>query len=472
MLDLMPSLSGWRPAVSGEQCAVATIVAASGSVPRPPGTSMLVSETGRILGSLSGGCVEGAVVQSALEVMADGGSRLEHFGYSREDAFAVGLTCGGELEVHIQPLGSAPGGLRLENLQALTGHGPDGALALIRRVDARGGGAVVIPDPVTFRVASSAELAALLGLNHVGAPAAGRQMLAAAAQLEPLLRGGRTGLVRLAPPEGCLPAAGTSAPDSFHAAATSGEGSVVVSGTDSGTAVPQNDGTGPEPAMLLVESRLPAARLLVFGANDFGAALLPTAKLLGYRVTLCDARPAFSGQDRFAAADDVATDWPHRYLAAEASAGRVDARTVICVLTHDPKFDIPLLRTALGLDVAFVGAMGSRRSHRQRVDALLEAGVTPAQLARLHSPIGLDLGAVTPAEVAVSITAELIAARSGSAACPPLKDGTGPIHRLPAEPRFPSEQSLFAEPRRPSGPRLSTEPRPGTASARQETAWT
>jgi xanthine dehydrogenase accessory factor len=116
--------------------------------------------------------------------------------------------------------------------------------------------------------------------------------------------------------------------------------------------------------------------------------------------------------------------------------------------------------------------MGSRRSHRQRVDALLEAGVTPAQLARLHSPIGLDLGAVTPAEVAVSITAELIAARSGSAACPPLKDGTGPIHRLPAEPRFPSEQSLFAEPRRPSGPRLSTEPRPGTASARQETAWT
>ena len=441
MLDLMPSLSRWRPAVSGERCAVATIVAASGSVPRPPGTSMLVSETGRILGSLSGGCVEGAVVESALEVMADGGSRLEHFGYSREDAFAVGLTCGGELEVHIQPLGSAPGGLRLENLQALAGHGPVGApLALIRRIDTNGGGAVVIPDPATYRVESSAELAALLGLTHVGAPAAGRLMLAAAAQLEPLLRGGRTGLVRLAPPEGCLPAT----------AATPGEGSVEVSGT----AVPQSEGISPEPAMLLVESRLPAARMMVFGANDFGAALLPAAKLLGYRVTLCDARPAFSGQDRFAAADDVATDWPHRYLAAEASAGRVDARTVICVLTHDPKFDIPLLRTALGLDAAFVGAMGSRRSHRQRVDALLEAGVTPAQLARLHSPIGLDLGAVTPAEVAVSITAELIAARSGAAACPPLRDGTGPIHRLPVEEGFPSEPRLGAEP------------------SRQETAWT
>lgn len=454
MLDLMPSLSGWRPAASGERCAVATIVAASGSVPRPPGTSMLVSETGRILGSLSGGCVEGAVVESALEVMADGGSRLEHFGYSNEDAFAVGLSCGGELDVHIQPLGDVAGSMRLEEFRRYSAGDPGAPLALIRRIDTRGGGAVVVPDPETFSVADSAELAALLGLNPTATatasataaasaaatcqsgeadPRNGRSaMLAAAAQLEPLLRGGRTGLVRLAPPEGCGSAYGTGVPE---AAAS------------------------PEPATLLVESRLPAARMLVFGANDFGAALLPAAKLLGYRVTLCDARPAFSGQDRFAAADDVATDWPDRYLAAEASAGRVDARTVICVLTHDPKFDIPLLRTALGLDVAFVGAMGSRRSHRQRVDALLEAGVTPDQLARLHSPIGLDLGAVTPAEVAVSIAAELIAARSGAAACPPLRDGTGPIHHLPAEQRFGAEH-------------LPAEPRLGARSARQETAWT
>lgn len=455
MLDLMPSLSGWRPAVSGERCAVATIVAASGSVPRPPGTSMLVSESGRILGSLSGGCVEGAVVESALEVMADGGSRLEHFGYSREDAFAVGLTCGGELQVHIQPLGDAAGNLRLEDLHHHSAGEPGAPLALIRRIDTNGGGAVVIPDPATYRVEPSEELAALLGLAHVGAPAAGRLMRAAAAQLEPLLRGGRTGLVRLAPPEGCLPAI----PAPARAAAMSGTGSAKVSGTGSGTAVPPSEGTGPGPATLLVESRLPAARMMVFGANDFGAALLPAAKLLGYRVTLCDARPAFSGQDRFAAADDVATDWPHRYLAAEASAGRVDARTVICVLTHDPKFDIPLLRTALGLDVAFVGAMGSRRSHRQRVDALLEAGVTPAQLARLHSPIGLDLGAVTPAEVAVSIAAELIAARSGAGTCPPLRDGTGPIHHLPGD-RLPAED------------RFPSEPRLGAESSRQETAWT
>lgn len=408
MLDLMPSLKEWQPAVSGRRCAVATVVGAGGSVPRPLGTSMLVSESGEVLGSLSGGCVEGAVVEAALEAMHDGGMRREFFGYSTEDAFAAGLTCGGELEVHIEPLGTAPGGLRLENLRTLAGDGAAGALALIRRVDAHGGGAVVIQDPATFLPGQSAELAVLLGLDGANGPEARRLMRAAAAQLEPLLRGGRTGLVRLAPPEGCL----------------------------SDTAVRQKAGasaaTSPEPITLLVESRLPPARLLIFGANDFGAALLPAAQLLGYHVTLCDARPAFAGQARFAGADQVVTAWPHRYLAEEAAAGRIDSRTVACVLTHDPKFDVPLLQAALGLDLAYVGSMGSRRSHRQRVDSLLAAGVSAEDLARLHSPIGLDLGAVTPAEVAVSITAELVAGRNRRAGstvqATSLKDGAGPIH--------------------------------------------
>ncbi|WP_314196364.1 XdhC family protein [uncultured Arthrobacter sp.] len=472
MLDLMPSLAGWRPAASGQRCAVATIITASGSVPRPPGTSMLVSESGEILGSLSGGCVEAAVVASALEVMADGGTRLEAFGFSSEDAFAVGLTCGGELEVHIQPLdGSAAG---LGDLRRFAAGDPERPLALIRRIDGAAGrsvsggtvpgrnvsgsvlgaagvqgagtggtgrtqppSVVVVPDPGTFEVAGSAEFAALLGLDalNLDALARGEALLAAAAQLEPLLRGGRTGLVRLAPPQGC---------------GVSGRG---THGADGGVA-------SPAPVTLLVESRLPQARLLVFGANDFGAALVPAAKLLGYRVTLCDARPAFAAQERFAAADEVATDWPHRYLAAEAAAGRTDSRTVICVLTHDPKFDIPLLQEALALDVAFVGALGSRRSHRQRIDGLLEAGVAPERLARLHSPIGLDLGAVTPAEVAVSITAELIAARSGSVTCTPLRDGTGPIHSLPAA------GSASAEPAASAKPAFSKE------QASQEIAWT
>lgn len=399
MLDLMPSLAGWQPAASGQRCAVATVVGTSGSVPRPMGTSMMVSESGEVLGSLSGGCVEGAVVEAALGALRDGGTRLELFGYSAEDAFAVGLTCGGELEVHIEPL-DALAGPRLGEL--LSGHAPETAVALIRRVDRNGSGAVVVPDPATFRAAQSAGLAALLGL----AGPAGEAMAAAAGQLEPLLRGGRTGLVRLAPAGGCFPR---------------------VRGTE------QSEEPQPEPVTLLVESRQPPPRMLVVGANDFGAALVPAAKLLGYRVNLVDARPAFAGQARFECADEVVTDWPHRYLMREAAAGRIDARTAICVLTHDPKFDIPLLEKALGLDVAFVGAMGSRRSHRQRVDELLAAGMAPERLARLHSPIGLDLGAVTPAEVAVSITAELIAARSGAPSCGPLRDGAGPIHRPTAD---------------------------------------
>ncbi|MFJ4030204.1 XdhC family protein [Paenarthrobacter sp. NPDC089989] len=400
MLDLMPSLGSWRPAVSGQLCAVATIVGTGGSVPRPMGTSMMVSENGEILGSLSGGCVEGAVVEAALEAMRDGGPRLESFGYSSEDAFAVGLTCGGELEVHIQPLKAG-----MPELSAFTGPAANDdqtppPLALIRRLDAHGG-AVVVHDPVRFRAMESEDLARLLG-DH---PAT---LFAAAAQIEPLLQGGRAGLVRLAPPEGCI------------------DGWVTLDRWDNPREEPE-----PQPITLFVESRLPAARMLVFGANDFGAALLPAGQLLGYNVTLCDARPAFAQQNRFAGADQVVTDWPHRYLEGEAAAGRIDARTVVCVLTHDPKFDIPLLQTALNLKLAYVGAMGSRRSHRQRIDALLDKGTPAEALERLHSPIGLELGAVTPAEVAVSITAEIVASRGSrprTGAFRSLKDSSGPIH--------------------------------------------
>jgi xanthine dehydrogenase accessory factor len=387
MLDLIPSLSAWPPALAGQRYAVATVVAATGSVPRPVGTSMLVSESGAVLGSLSGGCVEGAVVALALESMDDGGTRHGTFGYSAADAFAAGLTCGGELEVHIEPADRNPQ-LR-EALRRLVSIQAGAPLALIRRLDAGGSGAVVIPDPATFSVAGSPEAAALLGLEATTGVDHAR-----AAQLESFLRGGSTGVLHLAAPGAC---------------------------------------TG-EPPTLLVETRLAPPRMLVFGANDFGAALLPAAQLLGYHVTLVDARPAFAAQARFACADEVVMDWPHRYLAAEAAAGRLDQRTVACVLTHDPKFDIPLLETALALDLAYIGAMGSRRSHLQRVDDLLNAGVRPERIAQLHSPIGLDLGAVTPAEVAVSVTAELIASRSRKQSCTPLRDTSGPIHQPAARP--------------------------------------
>ncbi|NUP73857.1 MAG: XdhC family protein, partial [Sinomonas sp.] len=214
-----------------------------------------------------------------------------------------------------------------------------------------------------------------------------------------------------------------------------GMGAVVPVEPDGGCdPAGRNPGTEPGPIRLLVESRLPAPRFLVVGANDFGAALVPAAKLLGYRVTLVDARPAFAAQERFGAADEVAIAWPHEYLAAEAAAGRLDARTALCVLSHDPKFDIPLLDAALRLDLAYVGAMGSRRSHEQRIASLLEAGHGPLDLGRLHSPIGIDLGAVTPAEVAVSILAEVIASRAPGASGASLRDRTGRIHPMGPEP--------------------------------------
>lgn len=424
MLNLLPSVRDWQPAVSGQPCAVATVVGVSGSVPRPVGTSMIVSAAGEVLGSLSGGCVEGAVVEAALQTLHDGATRRESFGYSAEDAFAAGLTCGGRLDVHIEQFEfGASGPLWMQSREP--GVPDRAALALVRRLDRDGKDAVVINDPVRFDIAASAEIAVLLDLS----PSQHAALHAAAAQLEPLLRGGRSGLVRLAPGEGCSAASGQDLPGAGQNLPTAGQ-------------------AVPEPVTLLVESRLPQARMLIFGANDFSAALLPAARLLDYHVTVCDAREVFAQQERFTGADDIVTDWPHRYLAAEVKAGRIDSRTAICVLTHDSKFDIPLLATALHLELAYVGAMGSRQSHRGRVESLLAEGVTPESLSRLHSPIGLDLGAVTPAEVAVSITAELVATLNrGNQAAPAslkepasLKDGAGPIHWRPASTKDSTEE--------------------------------
>jgi len=163
--------------------------------------------------------------------------------------------------------------------------------------------------------------------------------------------------------------------------------------------------------------------MLVFGAIDFAAAVARVGKLLGYRVTVCDARPVFATAKRFPEADEVVVEWPHRYLART----EVDGQTVICVLTHDPKFDVPLLEVALRTDAAYIGAMGSRRTHDDRLARLREEGVTEDELARLASPIGLDIGARTPEETAVSIAAEIVAHRWGGSGAR-LTDTAGPIH--------------------------------------------
>jgi xanthine dehydrogenase accessory factor len=175
---------------------------------------------------------------------------------------------------------------------------------------------------------------------------------------------------------------------------------------------------------VFVHSFAPPPRMLVFGAIDFAAAVARIGKFLGYHVVVCDARPVFATAKRFPEADEVIVKWPHDYL----SAAHVDERTVICVLTHDPKFDVPLLEVALRTEAGYVGAMGSRRTHQDRLARLREAGVGEAELARLRSPIGLDLGARTPEETAVSIAAELIQLRWGGSG-QALTSTEGRIHR-------------------------------------------
>ncbi|WP_240167751.1 XdhC family protein [Streptomyces noursei] len=175
--------------------------------------------------------------------------------------------------------------------------------------------------------------------------------------------------------------------------------------------------------LLLVESSVPAPRMIVFGAIDFASALVRVGKFLNYHVTVCDARPVFATRTRFPDADEIVVDWPHRYLDSQ----ELDSRAVLCVLTHDAKFDIPLLERALRLPVAYVGAMGSRRTHLDRQQRLRDVGLTELELNRLRSPIGLDLGARTPEETALSIAAEIVANRRGGTGAP-LTGAHTPIH--------------------------------------------
>jgi len=375
VLDLLPiARERLTCASSPTSCAVATIVATQGSVPRPVGTSMLVGADGSLHGSLSGGCVEGAVLEACQEALETGQAGVQHFGFSEEDAFAVGLMCGGSLEVMIQPFSPPPPGA-----PGPLGTAEDGApAAYVARVPRTAG----CPETALLRDNTPEEVRrALTPLLPPGLLDHG------ISQVTDILQHGSPGLVRLPPP-----------------------------------------GWDASALELFVEPRSLPAHLVVCGANAFGQALLEAAQPLGLRLTLCDHRPAFTDPGAFPGAE-VVRAWPHEFLAAAAERGDLDARSMICVLTHDPKVDVPVLEAALGLDVAYVGAMGSRRSDRERRAALREAGVGEEALARLRSPIGLDLGAQSPAEVAISILAEILAARARRTAVQPLRDGSGPLHQ-------------------------------------------
>ena len=331
---------------------------------------MLVTDTGEAVGSVSGGCVEGALFEIGQQVLADGASRYETYGVSDDDAFAVGLTCGGILEVFVEKVNSDTWPELAGIAASIADEQPVAVATIVRGPHYVGRHLVVRPDH------AEGSLGTLRLDDTVREDVIG------------MLASGATGFLHYGP-----------------AGERLGEGLDVF-----------------------VTSHAPAPQLFIFGAIDFSAALVRVGKLLGFKVTVVDARPIFATKKRFQEADEVVVDWPHRWLEKQ----HVDPRTVIAVLTHDAKFDVPALVIALRTNAGYVGAMGSRRTHEDRLIRLKEAGLTSAELARLHSPIGLDLGARTPEETAISIAAQLVQSRWGGTGAS-LTTSTGPIH--PGAPR-------------------------------------
>jgi xanthine dehydrogenase accessory factor len=369
--DVLAELTRWWQ--EGHPVGMATVVGTWRSAPRPAGATMLVGADGTAVGSVSGGCVEGAVYELCRTAIETGAPKLQRYGISDDDAFEVGLTCGGIIDLFVERIDQESFPELLEVSASINSGEPVALITCIEGpADRLGRRMVVWPD----------RRSGTLGSNRLDD--------AAADDSRGLLAGGRTGILHYG-----------------HDGERRGDDIAVF-----------------------ISSFAPRPRMLVFGAIDFAAAVARVGVFLGYNVTVCDAREVFATAKRFRDADEVVVDWPHRYLRAELDQGNLDERTVVCVLTHDPKFDVPVLEVALRQPFAYVGAMGSRRTHDDRMKRLREAGMTEEELTRLASPIGLDLGARTPEETAVSIAAEIIAARWGGGGAR-LTETIGRIHHEP-----------------------------------------
>jgi xanthine dehydrogenase accessory factor len=350
MKDVLGEISSWRQ--RGDKIALAMVVDVQRSAPRAPGAKMAISDGGEIAGGVSGGCVEGAVVEIAEQVMAGAGPQLVHFGIADSDAWDVGLPCGGEIDVWIQLYEPrrfeeiAREGGRAAEVTLLEGARP-GAKLLVEADGARSG--------------------------SLGAPELDDEAVRAAGELL---------------------------------------------WTDA------SERRGP----LFIDVTAPAPRLILFGAVDIAAPLCTLARAAGWRPYVVDPRGRFATPDRFPDAEEVVAAWPEE---AFARLGGIDPATSIVVLTHDPKLDDAALTIALRSTAGFVGAMGSRRAQAARRDRLTAAGFAEEELERMSAPVGLDLGAVAREETALSILAEVIAARHGRDGGR-LATGRGRIHQVPA----------------------------------------
>jgi xanthine dehydrogenase accessory factor len=325
MRDILPILERWTG--EGQTVALGSVIERIGSAPRDPGAALAVSSSGEVAGSVTGGCVEPAVIREATEVLNGSRGRICRYGLTDDDGFDVGLSCGGTIAVAVYALD--PGLLQ----------------------------------PLGDAVASDAPVALTVRLADQ-----------------------RFGELRLV--DGTAPANGDAVEMAARALLEIGESGVV-----------EADGE-----LVFVESYAPRPDLYLFGASDHVAALVTMGKFLGYRVTVCDPRTTFMTRERFPDADELVIEWPDRFL----ESAPIDARTAICMLTHDLKFDVPALKRALTTSAGYIGAIGSEKTRTERDTRLRDEGVGDADLARLHAPIGIQIGARTPEEVAVTIAAQLI----------------------------------------------------------------
>jgi xanthine dehydrogenase accessory factor len=316
--DILETLERW--AADGTPVAIATVVDTERSAPRQPGAVLAVSEGGDVAGSVTGGCVEPAVYGEARDVLAGGDPRLKTYGIADEEAFEVGLPCGGTVHIFVD---------RLE---------PE------------------LVAPIAEAVRREQPIA-----------------------LEIRITGDDAGAKRLVGPDEDGPA-----------------GQLLARGETGIVDTPEGQ--------LFVSSFAPRPAMYVFGAVDHAAAVAEVGQFLGFRVTICDARARFVTPERFPGVDELVVEWPDRFLANAP----VDERTAICVLTHDHKFDVPVLKVALATPAGYIGAMGARRTNEERAERLRAEGVTDDELARIHAPIGLKIGSRTPQEVAVAVAAEIV----------------------------------------------------------------
>jgi xanthine dehydrogenase accessory factor len=349
----------------GRRVVSATLVETVGSAPLDPGAEMLVDDLGRIEGSVTGGCVEGALVHEAGEVLAGGPPRVVQYGISDQQAVDVGLMCGGTVRLFVHEITARERDALAAARDALDAGRPV-ALATLLDGERAGAKLCVLEDEVT----------GTLGVTELLDRSVVRDARG-------FLDEGRSAVRRYS---------------------ATGE----VMGSD---------------LRVHIQAFATPPTMVIFGAIDFSAALARLAAEIGYRVTICDARSAFARSPRFSRHAEVVVDWPDRYLAGR----RLGRRDAVLVFTHDPKFDEPALIAALASGAGYVGALGSRRTHADRMERLRAAGVPEEDLARISSPCGLDVGARTPAETAIAILAEILALRAGRAGGR-LAEASGPIH--------------------------------------------